>query len=78
MPLKKVSASHGASAHATTPNGTETAAAIKPARRTSARLRAASLRPTRMATRRTFATSMPKRVEAAAMNANCVVSVTTP
>ena len=60
------------------PQGTETAVAIRPARRTSARLRAASPRPTRIATRRTFATSMPNRVSAAAMNANWVVRVTTP
>ena len=37
-----------------------------------------SSRPARIATSRTFATSIPNRVAAAAMNAACVVSVTTP
>ena len=77
LPLN-VRASQGAAANTSTANGTETAVAISPARRTSVRLRAASSRPTRIATSRTFATSMPKRVAAAAMNANCVVSVTMP
>ena len=73
-----VCASHGEARNAASANGTETASAIVTDRRTSPRARDGSLRPTKIATSRTLATSMPKRVRAAAMNANWVVRVTTP
>jgi hypothetical protein len=72
------SASHGDSRNATTLNGTETVVAIPTERRTRPRALATSSRPARIDTRRTFATSIPNRVAAAAMKAAWVVRVTTP
>jgi hypothetical protein len=77
-PVLNVSASHGASAKLAAENGSDTSSAMVPLRRTSPRTRPASSRPTRIAIRRMLATSIPNRVAAAAMKANCVVSVTTP
>ena len=61
-----------------TPTATEKTAAMIALVRTSGRVRPDSPRPIRIATRRTFATSIPNRVAVLAMNANCVVRVTTP
>ena len=72
------SASHDDSAKTTRPTASETVPEIQTDLRTSARIRPCSLRPARIATSRTFATSIPNRVAVDAMNANCVVSVTTP
>src|ERR671931_1748555 len=71
------SASQGEARYAIAANGSETAAAIQTERRTRPRARRTCPRPARIATRRTFATSIPKRVAAAATNAAWVVSVTT-
>src|SRR3954453_6461969 len=71
-------ASHEDSANTTSPTATETMLEIQTDLRTSARIRPCSPRPARMATSRTFATSIPNRVAVDAMNANCVVTVTTP
>ena len=72
------SASHCAEKKATIANGIDTESAIATERRTSPRERITWPRPARIATRRTLATSIPNRVAAAATNAACVVSVTTP
>src|SRR6266508_1404060 len=69
-------ARRGAATNTTAPTATDTAAANNVDRFTSARVRAVSPRPARMAINRTFATSMPNLVAAAAMNANWVVRVT--
>src|SRR5438067_7571496 len=71
-------ASHPPSRNTATPRTTETTVAISADLRTSGRTRPCSPRPTRMATSRTLATSMPNRVAVDAMNANCVATVTTP
>jgi hypothetical protein len=62
----------------TTPAARLTSAAMATDRATSPRARACAPRPARMATSRTLATSIPKRVAAAPMNAACTAAVTTP
>src|SRR6266540_3422758 len=70
--------SHPARKNTRTARTTETTVAMTAEVRTRGRTRPCSPRPTRIATSRTFATSMPKRVAVEAMNANCVATVTTP
>ena len=60
------------------PTAKDTAPEIRADFLTRARTRPCSPRPARMATRRTLATSMPNRVAVLAMNANWVVTMTTP
>src|SRR5689334_10549327 len=61
------SASQDDSANTTTPTTTETIPEIQTDFRTSARMRPCSPRPASIATRRTFATSIPNRVAVDAM-----------
>src|SRR5207244_4212432 len=68
----RVRPSHPARKNTTTPRAMETTVAITADLRTSGRTRPCSPRPTRIATRRTLATSIPNLVAVDAMNANCV------
>src|SRR5438093_5175861 len=71
-------ASCPASRNTASPRTTDTAVAMTADVRTSGRTRPCSPRPTRIATSRTLATSIPNRVAVEAMKANCVATVTTP